>query len=189
MIKIVLIDNNDSFTFNIVELLRKFYNCKISVINSGGLNINQLKKFDKIIISPGPGLPEEFPILKEILKNYYKEKPMLGICLGHEAIGQYFGAKLRLLKSVVHGQPRQMKIVFDSTLYKNIPKKFSVGLYHSWVLKKENFPSELLISGLSQDGNIMSIQHKQYKLFGVQFHPESIISEYGKEIFENFINV
>ncbi len=185
---IALIDNNDSFTFNIVEMLRKIPNCKLSVLNSNKLRVNQLEKFDKIIISPGPGLPEEFPILKKILKTYYKEKPILGICLGHEAIGHFFGANLKLLQRVVHGQPRKTKIISDSGLFKNLPKHFDAGLYHSWILDKKNFPNDLLITGISEDGNIMAIQHKHYKLFGVQFHPESIISEYGKDIFLNFLN-
>lgn len=187
--KIALIDNNDSFTFNIVEMLRKFFDCKTLVFNSESIKVDQLKNFDKIILSPGPGLPEEFPVLIEILRTYYKEKSILGVCLGHEAIGQFFGASLKQLETVVHGQPKQIKILNKSALFKNIPANFNVGLYHSWILDKEDFPDDLQITAVSEDGYIMSIQHKKYKLFGVQFHPESIITEYGNELFRNFINV
>jgi len=187
--KLALIDNNDSFTFNIVEIIRKIPRCEFSVLPSASIKIEELREFDKLIISPGPGLPYEFPVLNEIIRIYYTEKPILGICLGHEAICQFFGAKLIHLPTVIHGQPKQIYIQGHTALFQNIPKNFNVGLYHSWVVDKNEFSDELEITGLSEDGNIMAIQHKEYKIFGVQFHPESIITEYGKEMMGNFLNV
>lgn len=187
--KLALIDNKDSFTFNIVELLRKIGGCEITVFPADDTETEKIKCFDKIIISPGPGLPSEFPNLKKILTTYYKEKPFLGICLGHEAICCFFGAEIINLPAVVHGQSRQINVLSNSPLFKNIPSKFNAGLYHSWMVSKENFPDELEIDGLSGEGGIMAVHHKEYKLFGVQFHPESVITEYGKQIIENFVNI
>jgi anthranilate synthase/aminodeoxychorismate synthase-like glutamine amidotransferase len=187
--KAVLIDNNDSFTYNIVELIRKIPGSVLTVLSSSSLRIEELEEYDKFIISPGPGLPYEFPVLKEIIKKYYREKSMLGICLGHEAIAQFFGAELAHLPLVVHGQSREISVLGGSEVFKNIPKKFNVGLYHSWVIDKIYFPKNLEIIGISEDKNIMAYQHKELKLFGFQFHPESIITEYGKELMENFLNI
>jgi anthranilate synthase/aminodeoxychorismate synthase-like glutamine amidotransferase len=187
--KTALVDNNDSFTYNIVELIRKIPGSLLTVIPYGELKIDDLEKYDKLILSPGPGLPDEFPVLQDVLKEYYDTKPMLGICLGHEAIAKFFGAELTHLPSVVHGQPKVINVVKESVFFRDIPEKFNAGLYHSWVIDKDKFPDELEITGLSDEGNIMSFQHKKLKLFGVQFHPESIITEYGREMMENFLKV
>jgi anthranilate synthase/aminodeoxychorismate synthase-like glutamine amidotransferase len=185
----VLIDNNDSFTYNIVELIRKIPQCRLTVIATEMIDIAELAKYEKIIISPGPGLPEEFPVLQRIFDAYHRTKPIFGICLGHEAIAQYFGAGLIQLPAVIHGQPKDVYINNDSILYNNIPSKFTVGLYHSWVVGHKNFPDELQITGYSEDRIIMSFRHKLLNLFGVQYHPESIMTEYGKEILQNFLNI
>lgn len=185
----VLIDNNDSFTYNIVELIRRIPDCNLTVIPSSWNDIAELAKYEKIIISPGPGLPDEFPILRKLLDAYHTSKPILGICLGHEAIAQYFGAELIQLPSVIHGQPKDVYITNGSILYNNIPSKFTAGLYHSWIVDSRNFPAELLITGYSEEKIIMSFRHKHLDLFGVQFHPESIMTEYGKEMLENFLNI
>ena len=186
--KTVLIDNNDSFTYNIVELVRKVTGRRLPVISSYQLGIGELEKYDKLILSPGPGLPDEFPVLQEIIEAYCTTKSMLGICLGHEAIAQFFGADLVHLPSVIHGRPREITIINSTILFKDIPEHFNAGLYHSWVIDRNNLPPELLISAVSGEGNIMSFQHKDLKLFGIQFHPESIITEYGKEIMKNFLD-
>ena len=183
-----LIDNNDSFTYNIVELVRKINGKHPAVISSDKLSIGELKNYGRLIISPGPGLPDEFPVLQEILGEFYKTVPVLGICLGHEAIARFFGAELEHLPSVVHGQPKEIRLTCDSVLFNKIPPKFNAGLYHSWVIKKETFPAELEITALSDEGNIMSFRHKKFPLFGVQFHPESIITEYGRELMQNFLS-
>ncbi len=184
-----LIDNNDSFTYNIVELIRRIPGCDLTVIPCEKTDISELERYDKLILSPGPGLPKEFPVLQDILDSFYATKPILGICLGHEAIAQYFGAELIHLPSVIHGQPKEIHVFEESVLFKNIPAKFTAGLYHSWVIDVGNIPSGLQITGLSEEGNIMSFQHKEFNLFGVQFHPESVITEYGKELMKNFLNI
>ncbi len=186
--EIALIDNNDSFTYNIVELIRRIEGKNPAVISSDNLSIGELKKYERLILSPGPGLPDEFPVLQEILTEFHNTVPVLGICLGHEAIARFFGAELEHLPSVVHGQPKEIRVGPESALFKGIPPKFNVGLYHSWVIKKETLPDELEISALSEDGNIMSFRHKNFPLFGVQFHPESIITEYGRELMQNFLS-
>lgn len=187
--KTALIDNNDSFTYNIVELIRKIPGSRLTVIPYQELNIDELVKYDRLILSPGPGLPDEFPVLQEVLKEYYDTKPMLGICLGHEAIAKFFGAELTHLPSVVHGQPKMINVIKESKFFRDVPGKFYAGLYHSWVIHKNKFPDELEITGLSDEGFIMSFQHKKLDLYGVQFHPESIITEYGKEMMTNFLKV
>lgn len=185
--KAALIDNNDSFTYNIVELIRNLPGSWLNVIPYEKLKMDELSSYENIILSPGPGLPDDFPLLHEVLNIYHSTKSILGICLGHEAIAKFFGAELIHLPSVVHGQPKVINVVNESALYGNMPPKFNVGLYHSWVIDKGKFPSELEITGLSDEGNIMSFQHKTLNLFGVQFHPESIITEYGKEMMGNFL--
>ncbi len=183
-----LIDNNDSFTYNIVELVRRIAGVGLDVIPYEELRISKLDKYQKLIISPGPGLPDEFPRLQDILKAYYSKIPMLGICLGHEVIARFFGAELIHLPSVVHGQPKEINITRHSVLFKGIPSKFKAGLYHSWVIDKKNLPDELEVTAVSEDDNIMSFRHKEYNLFGVQFHPESIITEFGEEMMTNFLS-
>ncbi len=183
-----LIDNFDSFTYNIVELVRRIPGVDLAVLPYDQLNIGELDRYEKLIISPGPGLPDEFPKLQDILKAFHSRIPMLGICLGHEAIARFFGAELAHLPSVVHGQPKEIRITGESLLFKDLPQKFKAGLYHSWVIDKNTLPDELKVTALSEDVNIMSFRHKKYELFGVQFHPESIITEYGKEMMTNFLN-
>ena len=185
--KTALIDNQDSFTYNIVDLAGKIPENELSVIPYDGISTDELEDFDNLILSPGPGLPDEFPLLQDVLKKYHTSKSFLGICLGHEAIAKFFGAELLHLPSVVHGQPKVINVVKESAFYRNVPERFKAGLYHSWVIDKDKFPADLEITGLSDEGNIMSFQHKTLNLFGVQFHPESIITEYGKEMMENFL--
>ncbi len=186
--QIALIDNNDSFTYNIVELIRRITGYDPAVIPSDSLSIGELKNYQRLILSPGPGLPDEFPVLNGILKEYHKTIPVLGICLGHEAIACYFGAELEHLPSVVHGQPKEINVISESVLFSGIPPKFNAGLYHSWIIKKLTFPDELEITAISEDEKIMSFRHKKFALFGVQFHPESIITEYGSEMMQNFLS-
>jgi para-aminobenzoate synthetase component 2 len=187
--KVLLLDNNDSFTYNIVDYVRKISNIDLRVQKTCDLNINDVNLFDKIIISPGPGLPNDFPVLFEVLEKYYSSKKILGICLGHQVIGQFFAAKFINISPVIHGQSHQMKIIKQSPIFNNLPKSFNVGLYHSWALDSEAFPNELEITSVSEKNIIMSIAAKKYAVYGIQYHPESFITEYGYEVLKNFIDL
>lgn len=187
--KILLLDNNDSFTFNVVELIRSLGKYNLEVIPSNNISVEDIRPFEKIIISPGPGLPKDFPILSKILIEFASKKPILGICLGHQAICEYFGAKLLNLPDVIHGQPKQTTLISKSKLFMGIPSEFSVGLYHSWFVAKNNFPKELIITSKSEDNIIMSIEHKTLPIYGVQFHPESFITENGAKLIDNFLKI
>lgn len=187
--KILIIDNNDSFTYNIAELIRSVIASTPRILPSLELDINDLNGYNKIILSPGPGLPREFPILAQTLERYANRKHILGICLGHQAVCEFFGARLANLPTVVHGQPRKFFVKRGSQLYKNMPNEFIVGLYHSWIVENSGFPKELCITGLSEDGNIMAVEHERYKIYGMQFHPESFMTEYGKQLMTNFLNI
>ncbi len=186
--KILIVDNNDSFTYNVVELIKSIKGKNtIDVITSNEIEITAINDYDSIILSPGPGLPDDFPVLKEILSKFIGVKPILGICLGHQAICEYFGADLINMKKVVHGQNRLFIQKDNSILFKNIPQKFQIGLYHSWVVSTKNFPHELKITGTSEENLIMSVEHRKHKLFGIQFHPESHVTQFGKELISNFL--
>ena len=188
-INVLLIDNTDSFTYNIFDYLRKMDNLKTKIIQSNKISPAEVSDFDKIIISPGPGLPKDFPIIYEIIKEYHTSKHILGICLGYLAIGSFFGANLVNIFPVVHGQAHKIKVVKQSPIFKNIPKTLTVGLYHSGAIYHKNFPKELEITAVSKNGVIMSISSKKFNIFGVQFHPESYITQYGFNILKNFIDI
>ena len=187
--KLALIDHNDSFTYNIVELLRQFKRVSLDVILSGEVQLDTLQTYDKLILSPGPGLPREFVNIKHILERYKHLKPILGICLGHQAIATYFGAKLLNLKQPVHGQLKEISLQNNGDLFVDLPARMEVGLYHSWVVDTENFPAELQVTAVSYDGYIMALQHKKLPLYGLQFHPESFMTEYGNELMNNFLEL
>jgi anthranilate synthase/aminodeoxychorismate synthase-like glutamine amidotransferase len=185
--RIALIDNEDSFTYNILNILRQFEEITTTVLLASDLNILEIQNFDKIIISPGPGLPEDFPVLLDILQVYQEKKSILGICLGHQAICSFYGAQLLNLPAVQHGQSQEVKIINKSKIFTGLPNKFQVGLYHSWIVDRNDFPDELQITTISPNKLIMSVSHKKYDMHGVQFHPESYLCEYGQQIIRNFI--
>ncbi len=185
---ILLIDHNDSFTFNIVEVFRGL-NQKIEVVKYTDLTIEKVRNFDKIIFSPGPMLPKDYPKTFEVLKQFYKTKQILGICLGHQLIAEFFEAVLKNLQQVKHGVEQTITIQEKSKLFKNINTSINVGLYHSWVVDAENFPSEIKITSRSTDNLIMSLEHREYPIFGIQFHPESFLTKEGKQLFQNFIDL
>jgi len=185
--RILLIDNNDSFTYNILELLRTNGFSKTDVLNSNSLHLEEISEYDKIILSPGPGLPSDFPILYEIINEFKENKSILGICLGHQAICSYFKAGLVKIPVVCHGQAHKMDVLKNTKLYLGLPDTFYVGLYHSWSVNDSYFPSDLEITGISETQTIMSVVHNKYDVHGIQFHPESFISEYGSEILKNFL--
>ncbi|MDH5475894.1 MAG: aminodeoxychorismate/anthranilate synthase component II [Cyclobacteriaceae bacterium] len=186
--QVLLIDNNDSFTYNIVGILQKNNEVKFKVIPSDIVELEDIDKFDKIIISPGPGKPSDFPILKRLFDKYKKTKPILGICLGHQAVCEYFGGKLMRLNTVVHGQKHSINIENKNTyLYANLPDAINVGLYHSWVIDIGSKPDCLKTTGVERGDVLMSVSHKEYDIHGVQFHPESFMTEHGNEIINNFL--
>lgn len=182
---ILLIDNNDSFTYNIVELLRQITNKEIVIISDGIVNLDELECYEKIIFSPGPSLPRDFPIMWKILDRYKETKPILGICLGHQAICEYFGSKIVRLNSVLHGVDSVISCDKESTLFRG-KTSMIVGRYHSWMATE--IPEMLNITAMDNRGDVMAIEHSLFPIYGVQFHPESHISLEGKSILENFIN-
>jgi len=186
--KILLLDNHDSFTYNLAELLRGHNKVTFNIINPENLILKDVQQYDKILFSPGPGLPEEQPEMYKILHEYGQTKPVLGICLGLQAIATFFGGRLYNLPGVIHGQTRKLNILRqDHYLFNGIPQQTEVGLYHSWAVKKETLPDCLEILSLSSDGIIMVLTHKTFNLCGFQFHPESIMTPLGRQLFANWL--
>jgi anthranilate synthase component 2 len=187
--RILIFDNYDSFTYNLVQLVEKISQQKIDVYRNDKISLEEMDRYDKIILSPGPGIPEEAGLLLPLIKTYASRKSILGVCLGHQAIGEAFGGTLVNLSKVYHGVATNCKIIgADEKLFKNIPKEFKAGRYHSWVIDQKNFPSELEITALDDNNMIMAIKHKQYDVRGVQFHPESILTPMGEQILRNWLN-
>ncbi len=186
MKKILVIDNYDSFTYNLVHYLEEF-NCEVNVKRNDKLQLEEVEAFDKIVLSPGPGLPDEAGLLKSIIKTYAPTKSILGVCLGLQAIAEVFGGSLINLETVHHGMASTIKIVSkDDVLYRNIPKTLEAGRYHSWIVSPE-LPSDLLVTAVDEEGQIMSLKHKNLDIRGVQYHPESILTPQGKQILKNWI--
>lgn len=187
MKKIIVIDNYDSFTYNLVHYLEDL-NCEVTVYRNDEFDIEELQKFDKILLSPGPGIPDEAGLLKEVIKNYSATKSILGVCLGQQAIAEVFGGSLINLEKVYHGVATNIKIqVQDEPLFKDIDSEIEVGRYHSWVVNPIDFPEVLEITSLDENGQIMSLRHRTYDVCAVQFHPESILTPNGKKILENWV--
>jgi len=186
-LKVVLIDHNDSFTYNILELLRKFKNISVKVLPYAKIDLKKIADFDKIILSPGPALPSDYPKTKQVINSFYDQKPIFGICLGHQLISEYFGLELFNLKEVKHGVNEEIIVANDTVLYRQINPKINVGLYHSWAVKNEDIKSDLQVTATNKNGVIMSVQHKKLPVFGVQYHVESFLTSNGKKIMENFL--
>lgn len=185
--KILILDNYDSFTYNIVHALREL-GVEPDVVRNDRISVEDVAKYDKIIISPGPGIPSEAGILPELLQRYATEKPILGVCLGEQAIGECFGAKLINLPEVYHGIQSEITIDNSDYLFRGLPERIEVGRYHSWAIDPEHPGEGLEVIGHSADGNIMAIRHKEYDVRGVQFHPESVLTPEGIAIFKNWLN-
>ena len=188
MKKIVVIDNYDSFTYNLVHYLEDL-DCQVTVFRNDEFDIEELEKFDKILLSPGPGIPDEAGLLKEVIKTYASTKSILGVCLGQQAIGEVFGGSLINLEKVYHGVATNIKITNpDNVLFRDLPLEFEVGRYHSWVVANDNFPNDLIVTSVDENGQIMSLKHSKFDVRGVQFHPESVLTPNGKKILANWIN-
>lgn len=185
--KLLILDHNDSFTYNLRQLFQEAGCREIVVCRSAEFRPEDISAFDRIVFSPGPGLPDEFPAMKEILLQASDRCPVLGICLGHQAIASFFGARLQNLNQVVHGQKKRMQIRKDDRLFNGIPDPFTGGLYHSWMVSKENFPEVLELLAESEDGHIMALRHAVRPIHGVQFHPESFMTESGLQMIRNWL--
>lgn len=187
--KILVFDNYDSFTYNLVHLVEKVMHTKVEVFRNDQITLEKVKEYDKIILSPGPGIPEEAGLLLPLIKEYAATKSILGVCLGHQAIGEAFGGKLVNLSTVYHGVSTPIKIdeTKNAPLFEGLPETLEVGRYHSWIIAEENFPSELEITARDENNYIMALQHKTYDVQGVQFHPESVLTPMGEDILRNWL--
>ena len=187
--KILLVDNYDSFTWNLFHYLEQITDGEIIVKQNDEISADEAGAYDRIILSPGPGLPDEAGSTKEIIRKYFSSKPILGVCLGHQAIGEVFGAKLKNLSAVKHGVASALVVKDkEEKIFSGMEKDISIGHYHSWVVSKENFPSDLKITAEDSEGNIMAIRHKKFNVCGVQFHPESVLTSDGLTMLKNWIS-
>ena len=184
--KTVIIDNYDSFTYNLAHLVKEL-GTEVDVLRNDKFELEELEKYDKIILSPGPGITEEAGLLLEVIRTYAGRKPILGVCLGEQAIGQAFGGKLTNLSEVFHGIQTNVKIKNKDYIFSGLPTEIPVGRYHSWVVDTEEFPEELVITAISSEGQIMALKHREYDVHGIQFHPESVLTPDGKQIVGNWL--
>lgn len=186
---ILVFDNYDSFTWNLVHSIKKICGTKVDVYRNDKINLEVVKNYDKIIISPGPGIPQEAGLLLSLLGCYATTKPILGICLGHQAIAIHFGGSIDNLTEVYHGVATTVKVSegVESPLFDQLPGEFTVGRYHSWAVNEDSLPGEIQITARDEKGIIMAIQHKRYDVFGLQFHPESILTPHGETILANWL--
>lgn len=187
--KILVFDNYDSFTYNLVHLVEKITHEKVDVYRNDQIPLEKVKDYDKIILSPGPGIPEEAGLLLPLIKEYASSKSILGVCLGHQAIGEAFGGKLINLSTVYHGvaTPIEVDEIKKSQLFEGLGKIIEVGRYHSWIVAEENFPEELEITARDEHNYIMGLQHKKFDVQGVQFHPESVLTPDGEVLMRNWL--
>lgn len=182
---ILLLDNNDSFTYNLLQIFDEF-GAVTEVVKSQDIKIEEVSKYSGIVLSPGPETPDCYPKMKQIIHKYHTSKPILGVCLGHQAICEYFGAKLYKVHDVKHGIMSELIITVDEKLYKNLASPVKVGRYHSWAVSRD-LPNCLEITAIAKDGVIMSVKHREYNLTGIQYHPESVITNQGKKILNNWL--
>lgn len=185
--QILIVDNYDSFTYNLAQIVKECSNSEPVILKNDKINLKSVTGYNKILFSPGPGLPKDSPVMDKIIQRFGKSKSILGICLGHQAIGEAFGAQLINLKRVFHGVAKKINLTEDEYIFRKIPHSFEAGLYHSWVVSEKKFPECLKITATSEDGYIMGISHREYDIHGVQFHPESIMTKPGKAIIDNWL--
>ena len=186
--KILIIDNYDSFTYNLVQVIRKVTGQPVTVARNDEIDLAAVEGYDKIVLSPGPGIPSEAGLLKPIISRYAPRKSILGVCLGHQAIGEVFGARLLNMDRVIHGMATPVKVIsYNTVLYKNIPGTFEAGRYHSWIVDRDKLPNCMEVTGVDGENRIMSLRHKTFDVEGVQFHPESVLTPLGEQIISNWL--
>ncbi len=192
-LRILIFDNYDSFTYNLVHLVEKILHQKVEVFRNDEIALENIKEFDKIILSPGPGIPCEAGLLLPLIKEYASSKSILGVCLGQQAIAEAFGGTLINLDTVFHGVATKIKLkskasINKNDLFKDLPGEIEAGRYHSWIVSDKNFPEDLEITAQDENGYIMALQHKTFDVQGVQFHPESVLTPEGEKIMRNWLN-
>ncbi len=188
---ILLLDNYDSFTYNIAHIVRELGATRtitLDVIRNDKIMLDDVARYDRVILSPGPGIPEEAGIMPTLIKRFASEKPILGVCLGEQAIGEAFGGRLTNLANVYHGVATKVRICEEDVLFGGIPHELKVGRYHSWIVDTAGFPDDLLITAVDGEGAIMALRHKHYDVRGVQFHPESVLTEHGVQMLQNWLD-
>lgn len=189
MTNVLLIDNYDSFTYNLVHYL-KALDCRVTVVRNDELDINEPERFDKLLLSPGPGIPDEAGLLKDVIRYYAESKSILGVCLGQQAIAEVFGGSLINMQTVHHGVAAEIRVLCDDEpLFNGLPNKLQVGRYHSWTVDQANLPDVLEATSVDERGEIMALRHRNFDVRGVQFHPESVLTPFGLAIIENWINI
>jgi anthranilate synthase component II len=186
--KILVLDNYDSFTYNLVQYITELTGEMPTVVRNDKIDLQAVAQFDTIVLSPGPGLPADAGIMPQLIQQYAPTKRILGVCLGHQAIGEAFGGKLYNLKNVYHGIASPIQVIDENNiLFEKVPVELVVGRYHSWAISTEGFPKELKVTAQDDKGVIMAMSHHTYDVHGVQFHPESVMTDYGKQILKNFL--
>ncbi len=185
--KILVFDNYDSFTYNLVQIIEQIVDEKVDVYRNDQIPLKDIEKYDKIILSPGPGIPKEAGILLDVIKKYAPTKSIFGVCLGQQAIAEAFGGSLINLSEIYHGVATEATQTKEHKIFNNLPETIEVGRYHSWAVNPDDFPAELEITSVDKNGMIMSLKHKNYDVHAVQYHPESILTPDGKKILENFL--
>ena len=187
--KILILDNYDSFTYNLVHMVEKITGNYPAVFRNDEISIEDVNNYDVIMLSPGPGIPDEAGILKDVIKTYAGVKPIFGVCLGLQAITEVFGGKIINLDNVFHGVATEMKVTDkNATIFKDVPETFLAARYHSWAATDDHFPEEIQVTARDEDGLIQAIEHKIFPISAVQFHPESILTDVGEQLVRNFIN-
>ena len=186
--KIVIIDNYDSFTYNLSHLVKEL-GADVTVFRNDKFLLNEIEQYDKIILSPGPGIPSEAGPLPDVIRTYRGRKPMLGVCLGHQAIGEVFGARLTNLSTVYHGVATEGTQYGNDPIFRGMPKRIIMGRYHSWVVDSTSLPECLEVTAMSDDGYIMALRHRHYDIHGIQFHPESVLTPEGRQIVKNWLEL
>ena len=184
--KIVIIDNYDSFTYNLSHLVKEL-GAEVTVVRNDQFELPDLEPYSKIILSPGPGIPSEAGLLLDVIKTYAGRKPILGVCLGHQAIGEAFGGRLENLSQVFHGVATPCHIVADDPLFSGLEKDITIGRYHSWVVSREGLPECLEVTAESDEGQIMALRHREMNVRGIQFHPESVLTPDGRRMLQNWM--